>query len=264
MNYEGKTVWITGASSGIGAAMCKELSSKGANLVLSARRESELEAVRLACERPDSHLCLPLDVTRETAVQAAFQAILDRFGALHSIILNAGIGQRGSVVETTLQTERDIMEVNYFSVVAMTRTVLPHFLGNNEGQIVVISSVMGWVATPRRATYAASKHALQGYFEALRAELYQTNVSISIVCPGYIRTQISTFSVTGDGKPFGKMDKQHRNAMTADVFARKAIRKLERNKPIMFIGGPERFAPLLARISPGILRFFLPRLIKRD
>ena len=264
MDYTGKTVWITGASSGIGAALCRELAAKGANIVLSARRAPELEAVRASCERPDNHLCLPLDVTDAPAIQSAMESVLERFGALHSVVLNAGVGQRGAVAETSMEVERSIMEVNFFSVVSHTRIVLPHFLERNEGQLVVISSVMGWISTPRRATYAASKHALQGYFEGLRAELFETNLSISMVCPGYIQTSISAASVTGDGKPFGKMDEQHRNAMTAPVFAKKAVRKLERNKAVMFIGGPERFGPMLARLSPSLFRFLLPRVITRE
>lgn len=264
MNYNGKTVWVTGASSGIGAALCNELASKGANIVLSARRVAELEAVRSGMQRTEDHLILPLDVTDRSSYSAALDSILARYGSLHSVVLNAGIGQRGSVLESSVDVERRIMDINYFAVTELARLVLPHFHEQNEGQIVVMSSIMGFISTPRRTTYAASKHALQGYFEGLRAELHKTNISISIVCPGYIHTNISVFAQQGDGTPFGEMDDQHRNAMLSTVFARKAVRGLEREKPILFIGGPERFGPLLARISPSIVRFLLPKVITRE
>jgi dehydrogenase/reductase SDR family member 7B len=264
MDYKGKTVWITGASSGIGAALCTEMASKGANIVLTARREAELERVRMGCERPNDHMCLPLDVTQTASHESALEKILARFGTLDSVVLNAGIGQRGSVLESTKEVERHIMEVNYFSTTELAKTVLPHFLQRSAGQFVVVSSVMGFISTPRRATYAASKHALQGYFEGLRAELHQTNVSIAMICPGYIKTDISISSKTGSGDTFGSMDSQHRNAMGADVFARKAVRGLEKNKAVMFIGGPERFGPILARISPRLVRFLIPKVITRE
>jgi dehydrogenase/reductase SDR family protein 7B len=263
MTYEGKVVWITGASSGIGAALAVELASKGARLVLSARRNEQLKEVLARCEREHDHLLLPLDVTDDQAISSAFETVLGRFGHLDVLVANAGIGQRSSVLESDLETERTIMDVNFFGCTALAKCVLPHFLERNEGQIVVISSIMGFIGTPRRATYAASKHALQGYFDGLRAELFRTNISVSTICPGYIHTDISRSALLGTGTTFGEMDDQHRHAMPAHVFARKAVRGMEKGKPIMFIGGPERFAPLLARLSPALVRYLLPRIIKR-
>ena len=232
--------------------------------MLTARREAELEKVRLACTRPEDHLCLAYDVTQAENHQPSLEKILSRFGSLDAVVLNAGIGQRGSVLESKTDVERQIMEVNYFATTELAKTVLPHFVERNAGQFVVISSIMGFVATPRRATYSASKHALQGYFEGLRAELNQTNITISILCPGYIRTDISISAKMGAGNSFGYMDKQHENAMASDVFARKAVRGLEKEKAVLFIGGPERFGPLLARLSPGLVRFLLPKVITRE
>lgn len=264
MSFEGKIIWITGASSGIGAALARELAAQGGSIVLSARRVGTLEEVRKSCAFPERHMCYPLDVSHPDTHPRAVKAILERYGQLDILIVNAGIGQRGAVADTDMAVERSMMEVNYFGCTSLTHAVLPHFQEHNRGQIVVISSIMGHVATPRRATYAASKHALHGYFEALRAELYQTNIKISLVCPGYIHTEISIHSVTEDGTRFGEMDAQHRKAMPAATFARKAARQIRKKKAVCYIGGPERFGPLLQRISPSLVRFLLPRVITRD
>jgi dehydrogenase/reductase SDR family member 7B len=264
MPFQGKIVWITGASSGIGADLAVELASKGAILVLSARRKEQLDVVRMRCQRPEEHFILPLDVTDFSTHQAKFDALLERFPRVDVIIVNAGIGQRSSIMKSDFETERQIMDVNFFGCTSLTRVVLPHFLARNQGQIAVISSIMGFVSTPRRATYAASKHALHGYYEGLRSELHKTGVSISMVCPGYVNTEISIHSLTSKKLAFGHMDDQHLKAMPADVFVKKAVRGLSRRKPVILIGGLERFAPLLARLSPALLRFLIPRVITSD
>lgn len=264
MPFSEKVVWVTGASSGIGKALALELAGQGARMVLSARNEQRLEETRTQCVHSDRHMLLPLDVTDEKAVVSAPEQILQKMGRLDIVVLNAGIGQRGSVMETSTEIHRHLMEVNFFGQTIPARAVLPHFIKENQGQFVVITSIMGKVATPRRATYAASKHALHGWFDALRAELHTTNINITVLCTGYIRTEISFHSVKGDGTPHGAMDDSHRNAMLPDVYARKAAKAIAQRRPIAFIGGPERFAPLLQRISPAFVRFLLPRLLKRD
>lgn len=264
MSLANTIVWITGASSGIGRALAIESARQGAHLMLTARRMEALEDTRRACERPDDHRCLQHDVTDRDAHEGIMRAILSTWGRLDIVVLNAGIGQRGSVAETSPQVERNVMEVNYFGQTEVMHAVLPHFLERNAGQAVVISSIMGKLSTPRRATYAASKHALHGYFEGLRAELNHTGIAITLLCTGYIRTEISYHSVRAEGQPHGEMDDQHRDAMPPDVYARKAVRAIQRRRPVAYIGGPERFAPLLERISPALVRWLLPRVVTRD
>lgn len=264
MNLNDTIIWITGASSGIGRALAVECARQGATLMLTARRLDALEETRRMCERPEAHLCLEHDVTDRAAHDTVMQAILQRWGRLDVLLLNAGIGQRGSVAETDPTIERHLMEVNYFGQTEVLHAALPHFLQRDAGQVVVVTSIMAEVATPRRATYAASKHALRGYFEALRAELFRTGISVTQLCTGYIRTPISLRSVKGTGEAYGAMDDQHRNAMPADVYARKAVRAIVKRKPVAYIGGPERFGPLLARLSPRLVRWLLPRIITRD
>jgi len=264
MDLSGKIIWITGASSGIGKALAVECARQGATLMLTARREDALEATRSACERSDEHRCLVHDVTDHSAHQGVLDAIVDTWGRLDVVVLNAGIGQRGSVSETEPDVERKIMEINYFGCTETAHAVLPHFLDRNDGHFVVTSSIMGKLSTPRRATYAASKHALHGFFEGLRAELHNTRIDVTLLCAGYIKTDISFHSVKGDGRGHGAMDDQHRNAMPASTFARKAVKAMTKRKPVVFIGGPERFAPILERLSPGLVRWLLPKVVTRD
>jgi len=264
MDLADKVVWITGASSGIGKALAIECARQGAVLMLTARREEALEATRTACERSDDHRCMTHDVTNRETHDDVLKAIIDTWGRLDVAVLNAGIGQRGSVEETTLDVERNIMEVNYFGCTEIAHAVLPHFLDRNDGHFVVVSSIMGKLSTPRRATYAASKHALHGFFEGLRAELHQTRIDVTLLCTGYIKTDISYHSLTGSGKAHGAMDDQHRNAMPASTYARKAVRSMMRRKPVAYLGGPERFAPLLERLSPAFVRWLLPKVVTRD
>lgn len=264
MDLSNHIIWITGASSGIGKALAIECARRGARLMLTARRDDALQATRAACERSDEHRCMVHDVTDREAHEGVLDAIIDTWGHLDMVVLNAGIGQRGSVEETSPDVERRVMEVNYFGCTEVAHAVLPHFLDRNNGQFVVVSSIMGKLSTPRRATYAASKHALHGFFEGLRAELHHTRIGITLLCTGYIKTDISIHSVKGNGQRHGAMDDQHRDAMPAEVYARKAVRAMERRKPIAYIGGPERFAPLLERLSPAFVRWLLPKVITRD
>ena len=240
------------------------MAAQGASLILSARRTELLEDVRLRCTRPDAHFTLPLDVTHPETLQPAFQKILERYKRLDMVVINAGIGQRAAVAETTDEVERRIMDVNFFGCTSLTRVVLPHFLENHSGQIVAVSSIMGKISTPRRATYAASKHALHGYYEGLRAELFGTGISVNLLCAGYVKTNISVHSLMDSGQTFGEMDDVHRNAMPVEIFARKAVSRIVKNRPISFIGGPERFAPLLERLAPGLVRHLVPRVVTRE
>jgi len=263
-SLKNKTVWITGASSGIGESLAHECARLGANVVLSGRRANLLEAVRVACDRADDHMTLPLDVTREQTHGDSFQKIIARYGALDILINNSGITQRSVVAETPLDVERRIMEVNYFGVLSLTKTVLPHMIDRDHGRIVVVSSVMGKVSTPGHTTYSASKHALHGYFEGLRAELHGTGVGITMICPGYVRTNISHHALLANGGEHGKMDAIHENAMSPDVCARSIARAVMNGKAEAHVGGIETRAILLNRLFPGLYRYLLPRVYRES
>jgi dehydrogenase/reductase SDR family member 7B len=258
MNLAKKVVWITGASSGIGAALAEACSRQGAHVVLSARRIEELEAVRRRCERPDQHFVLPLDMAGAD-FDSAVADVLGRFGRIDVLVNNAGISQRSLAAETTLAVDRRIMEVNFFGVVSLTKAVLPVMRRQKAGDIVVISSMVGLISTPLRSTYSASKHALHGFFEALRAEEYDNGVRVMLVCPGAIATDVSLHALAGNGSEHGVMDPLQANGMAPDECARRILLALAQGRELVVVAGREAMAVTLNRFLPSVYR----RLVRR-
>lgn len=250
--WAGRRVWVTGASSGIGEALATAIVREGGTLVLSARRVDKLEQVRAATQHPDRVAIVALDQSAPDDVGPAVQEAFAKFGGLDTIILNGGISQRSLARETSLDVDRELMTVNYLANVAITKAALPALLEQPRPQIVIISSVVGRVGSPFRSGYAASKHALHGFFDSLRAELPPT-VTVTIVCPGFVKTNISVHSLTGDGSPLNQMDRAQARGMPADVFAERALRRILQRRREVVIGGTEGWAPLLQRFVPGIL-----------
>lgn len=206
MNIERKVVWITGASSGIGEALAYEFNKKGARLILSARRTEELERVKQQCNNHEDHVrILPLDLSEAATMQQKAEEAIEFFGGIDMLINNGGISQRATAADADMETIRKIMEVNFFGTVALTKAVLPGMISNKSGHIVTISSVMGKFGTKHRSAYAASKHALQGWFDCLRQEMYEHNIEVTVVCPGYVQTDITVNALTAKGDKFNKM-----------------------------------------------------------
>ncbi|OHX11194.1 hypothetical protein BI347_15935 [Chromobacterium sphagni] len=228
MSFLGKKVWITGASSGIGAGLARELAAQGAHLLLSARREDELHKVQAEC--------------------------LERHGPIDILIHCAGVSQRALARDTISEVDRAIMEINYFGTVELTRAVLPSMLARKQGQLVVVSSVAGKIGTPLRSSYSASKHALLGYFDCLRAEVYQDGISVTIVCPGYIDTEIGSKAYTGDGGRYGKLEGVLHHGMPVQECARVILRAVARREPEVVVSrAKERTAVYLRRFFPKLL-----------
>jgi short-subunit dehydrogenase len=253
-HYQDKVVWITGATSGIGEALAYEFARQGARLVLSARRADVLESVRQRCERPEAHLVLPLDMSDSASLPAKVDEVLAACTHIDLLINNAGISQRSLVKDTTLDVDRRIMEVDYFGPVALTKAVLPHMLARGQGQLAVVSSVAGLVATPYRSAYAAAKHAVAGFFNALRAEVHDAGVQVAVIYPGFVRTNITLHALEGDGSAHGVLDQKLKDGMPADVFASKVVSALGKGEGhIVVAGSQEQFAVYLGRVSPGLL-----------
>ena len=255
-NLAGKVIWLTGASSGIGEALAYELATRGALLVLSARREEVLETVRSRCANSDQHFVLPLDMLQPDSFTAAVESVHKRFGRIDVLIHCAGISQRGKATDTEGRVDRHLMEVNYLGPVALTKQVLPYMLNRGGGQIVVISSLLGKFAMPKRAAYSASKHALHGFFDALRAEVETQGISITMVCPGFVRTNASFNALEGDGTPHNKMDSQIANGLSPNECARWIIRAIERRRREVYICRKEIFGLYLSRFAPGLFSRF--------
>lgn len=261
MNYwSEKVVWITGAGSGIGKALALELSQKGASLILSARNEEKLAEVKASCVDGSSVFLLPFDLTATNAAAEHVKQALGFVGKVDVLINNGGISQRSSAAETPLEIDRQIMEVNYFGNIALTKALLPHFNAQKSGQIAVISSISGKFGFFMRSTYAASKHALQGFYESLRLEEALSGLKVNLVYPGIINTPISLSAITASGEAHGKMDNKQAAGMPADVCAKKILQGMEKNLPEIFVGGKELLAVRIKRFFP---RYFF-KLIARQ
>jgi short-subunit dehydrogenase len=243
-----KTVWITGASSGIGEALAVAWSREGARVILSARNAAELERVRAQCVEPSRHVVLPLDVRDMEAITRAARDV----GEVDILVPSAGVSQRSLAAETSLATDREIMEINYFGTIALTKAVLPAMLARRSGHLVPISSVIGYVGVPLHSAYAASKHALHGFFNTLRTETHKDGIRVTIVCPGYIRTKVSENALTGDGTPHGQLDDTHANAMLPEEAAPVIVRGVAAGKREVHVGGKEIHAIKLQRYLPRL------------
>ena len=252
-----KVIWITGASSGIGEALVYELAKKGSRLVISARRKEELERVKGNCPgiAQLNVRILPLDLSESSTLKLHTEAAIQLFGHIDILINNGGISQRSLAKDTELDVDRRIMEVDYFGTLALTKYLLPHFLKNKSGHFVTVSSVMGKIGTPYRTGYAAAKHALHGFFDSLRAELWRDskNIYVTMVCPGWINTNLSMVALLGDGSPQNKKDDTHKKGMHPAKFAREMIRAIENKKREVYIGGAkEVLAIYLDRYLPNL------------
>lgn len=259
MSFSNKVIWITGASSGIGEALAIELSRHGAQVVLSARRPVELERVRQKLVWPDRHLVLPLDVTRPDTLEEAFQQVLQRYGHLDVLVNNSGVTQRSKVIDTEFEVDRRIFEVNYFGAVALAKVVLPHFLQNRRGQYVVISSLVGELPTPYRSAYSASKHALHGWFETLRAEEHDQGIKVLMVMPGFVRTNVSYNALTGTGEAHGVMDPHQDKGMEPAACAEKIVRAMQSGRATVIIAGLEGAGIWIKRWIPALYRWVIRR-----
>ena len=252
MSLYGKVVWITGSSSGIGEALAYAFAKEGACLILSSRNASKLNEIKDRCPNPDRHLVLPLDLEDSSTFSADLRTALDKFGRIDILINNGGISQRSLAALTGIETDRRIMETNFFGTVALTKAVLPSMIERGSGHIVVISSLMGKFGTPMRSAYAASKHALHGFFDSLRAEVRSQGIKVTLVCPGFIRTNISINALCADGSCQGTMDDAQAAGLQAGVCAARILNAVVKGKEEVYIGGKEVMAVYLKRFFPGI------------
>jgi len=253
-SFSNKVAWITGASSGIGEGLVHELTKRGAKLVLSARREEELRRVQQAAGLADENcLILPMDMSQLDQFQQKTAVVIQRFGQVDYVFHNAGISQRSFVKDTPIDIDQKVMNVNFMGVAALTKAVLPYMLERKSGHFVITSSLVGKFGTPMRSAYAASKHALHGYFESLRAESWRDNILVTIVCPGYIKTNISLNAVDERGSKYGKMDENQAHGMSAAECARRIANAVLKGKREVLIGGKETLGVYMKRFFPGLL-----------
>ncbi len=254
MSYENKVVWITGASSGIGKALAYELSKRGAELILSSRKEKSLLEVKAKCHHPEKVKVVPLDLERHEEMEGIVRTVLGEVEHIDFLINNGGISQRSFVKDTDIQVDEKIFRINFLGTIALTKAVLPAMIARKSGKIVTVTSVVGKYATPKRSSYAAGKHALHGFMDSLRAEVYYDGIKVQIICPGYVNTNISINALTSDGSPQGTLDKTTANGIKPDQFAQKMANAMLKNRDEVYIcGAKERLGLYAKRFFPSLL-----------
>jgi dehydrogenase/reductase SDR family protein 7B len=251
-----KTIWITGASSGIGRALAIQLAREN-KLILSSRNLDELEVTKSRCASSKVHLEL-LDLADFDSHHSIVARIIKNHGAIDHLIHCGGISQRSLVKDTLLSVDEKLIRINYLGTVSLTKAILPHFLKEKQGHFTVITSLTGVFASPYRSGYAASKHALHGFFDSLRAELEDQGILVTLAAPGFVKTKVSINALTGDGNSLGSMDDAQAKGISAEACAQKTIRAIARNKREVYIGR-ESYAAYVKRYLPGVFA----RLIKK-
>ena len=248
-----KRVWIIGASSGIGEGLAKVLAEKGARLVISARNESKLLELKSAFSFAEIEV-LTIDVENHASLSEKTQEAWQVYKSLDYVFLNAGMSVRDLVQESRLEVERKIMDINFWGPVAITKELLKKKNPESNLHLVLTSSLSGKYGVPKLAAYAASKHAIQGYFDSLRAETFGSGLFIHIVIPGFIRTNITIDGLRGDRSKSGKMQNALAEGMDPEVCAMGILRGLERGKEEFIVGGSERFTVVFNRFFPSLMK----------
>lgn len=256
--FKNKVAWITGASSGIGEALAYSYAKKGAWLILSGRNKEALEHVQKNCLLfTDKCEVLSFDMLAIDAFHTVVEQATGLFGRIDFLCNNAGISQRSLIADTPLAIDRKVMELDYFSQVALTKAVLPFFKSQQSGHIIVISSVAGKYGFHYRSAYSAAKHALVGFFETLRLEWKDVPVYVSLVYPGRIHTNISINAITSDGSKHGVMDEAQEKGIAADVCAEKILKGVRKKKVEILIGREELILVYMKRWFPSLYYKFV-------
>jgi len=259
-NFQDKIIWITGASSGIGRSLALHFFQLGAKLVLSGRNIEALQTVaKESNANSDQYLILDFDLASDFDAQELAKRVVTRFGRIDYLFNNGGISQRSITSETSVDVDRRIFEINFFAADKLTKAVLPYMLKNGFGHIAATSSVVGKFGIPMRSAYAASKHALHGYFDSLRAEMHGKNIYVSVIIAGRILTSISQNAVTKDGSKYNKLDEGQANGMTANEAAKRIIKGIAKRKPEIMFGGKELLMVYIRRYFPKLFYYMAPR-----
>ena len=251
IDFAGRNVLVTGASSGIGAAMAKEFASRGAVLYLAARNAERLAGVCAACEALGAKAeALTVDMASEESVDALAAEFGKRGVLLDVIVLNAGISQRALTFETATDVDRKVMETNFFGPVRLVKQLAGQIRGERPVSLAVTTSISGLFGFPLRSAYCASKHALFGFFESL--ELENPNVRVTFLIPGRINTPISRSAVLGDGSAYAEMDPGQANGMDVDKCARIAVKAISKGTRRKLIGGIELIMVYIKKWCPWL------------
>ncbi|MCF2875972.1 MULTISPECIES: SDR family oxidoreductase [unclassified Tenacibaculum] len=261
MHIKNKVFWITGASSGIGKSLAIALSNYDANLILSSRNTNALEETKILCKNSKNVKVLPIDLEDYNSLTSKVNQAIAFFNRIDVLVNNGGISQRSLVKDTNISVDKRLMDINYLGTVALTKALLPHFTERKEGHFVVTTSIVGKIGTPLRSSYAATKHALHGFFDSLRAEHHKDNIAVTLVCPGFVTTNVSKNALTGNGTPQNSMDTATANGINPDRFAELMIRAIIKKKEEVYIAGAkEKLGVYAKRFFPKLLSKMIRKL----
>ena len=263
MRIDSKIIWITGASSGIGEGLAYLLSERNCKLILSSRKEAELNRVKAGCTNPDDVFILPLDLAEFDTMTLKVQQAITAFGAIDLLINNAGISQRSLLIDTDFEVYKRLIDINYLGTVALTKAMLPHFVAQQKGHFATITSLMGKFGSPYRSGYCAAKHALHGFFDVLRMEHEKDKIAVTLICPGFVQTNVARNALTGDGSKQDKNDDATKEGLPVAVLGNKVIRAIEREKFEVYIGKKEVIGIYLKRFFPKLLHKVVLRSVVR-
>lgn len=252
-NFDNKVIWITGASSGIGEAFALYISQFNCKIILSARRETVLNTVKNKCQNPDNVHILPLDLYEHDQLGLKVEEALSAFGTIDLLVNNAGISQRSLIADTTYEVDKKLIDINYLGTITLSKALLPHFTQHKKGHFVVVTSLMGKFSSPYRSAYCGAKHALHGFFDALRLEHEKDNVKVTMICPGFVNTDVARNAFVGDGSKQKTQDTATENGLKPEVFAKRMVKAITNEKFEAYIGKKEVMAVYLKRFFPKLL-----------
>ncbi|MBQ9638245.1 MAG: SDR family oxidoreductase [Bacteroidales bacterium] len=251
---KGKTIWITGASSGIGEAVAYECARQGARVIVTALEADLLQGVVAKCKEfgAADAASLPFDLSRTDELSELADSAWRQFDGIDVLYNNAGISQRGTTIETQMNVIRKVMDVDFYAPVVLTKTILPRMVQRGGGQLVVTTSIAGCFGFPLRCAYSSAKHALYGFFETVQAETYEQGIRVTIVCPGRVQTNISRYALEKDGTRHGKLDAGQAGGVTPTQAARKIVRAINKQKREVLVGRKELLMAYIKRFFPGL------------
>ncbi len=253
MYYKDKIIWITGASSGVGEALVYAFNNEKAQLIISSHEPEELERVKNNCKyEPDKILVLPFNLMKHSKIPDLVKIVIEKFNKIDLLFNVGGVSQRALAKDTKIEIDKRIMAINYFGTVILTKAVLPEMIKNNSGHIAVMTSLAGKFEIPLRSAYAASKHALHGFFDTLRAEIYDYGIKVTLFCPSYINTNIAVNALTKDGTAQKQNDPGIEKGMSPEYFAQRALKALKKGKQEAIFGGKEVIGVYVKRFFPKL------------
>ncbi len=253
MTFENKIIWITGASSGIGEALTIQLAKQNCKLIISSRRETVLSDVKNKCQQSENIKVLPLDLADYKTMPIIIEKAISLFGNVDILINNGGISQRSLIIDTDIEVDKKLMDIDYLGTVALSKALLPHFIAQKSGHFVTVTSLMGKFSSPYRSAYCGAKHALHGFFDALRLEHDKDNIKVTMICPGFVNTNVARNALTGNGSTQNEQDTATENGLDVDVFAKRMLKAIKKQKFEAYIGKGETKGVYLKRFFPKLL-----------